>query len=1024
MVLKRLLATGFVLLFAGSLALAQAPPSGRFQGTVSDDVGNPLPGVTVEALSPKLVGKAATTTGGDGVFRLLALPSGLYELTFSLQGFKSVVRKDVILQLGQTIIVNVNMEPSALEESITIVGQSPLIDVKSTVKGMTITKEVFQSLPRGRNFDTLVTTIPGVSNEPLLAGTSVDGASGLENMYYVDGADVTNIVSGRLAQNASFEFVDEVQVRASGYQAEFGGSLGGVVSVISRSGGNTFEGEILGYYSGASLRDRYRSLLRTNLEDTQVATYYKYDFLNGVNHDNRFEFGGSLGGYLIRDKVWFFGSFLPVLSRNTRTVTHSTGDVVNWVRDERNWNYSAKLTAQIFNKLRIGASLVNNFWKYQGDLATRTNNPTPTVSYDDYGFSYPNFSAALTADATLGRTLLLTVRGGYFKTDQTNQLVQPPDEPCFQFLTEAPGGYFQTTNIGLLDVPVAYQRPTGYQNFSRGNASIVKKQLNEKYSVAADLNYFISLAGEHSWKLGGQWVRQGQDYDSSPKYPILFFAWDRDFIAYGTNYGRGTYGYYAARGNDVTGPYGNVYRAYSNRYAFYLQDSWTLNNHLTLNLGVRTESEYIPSYATGNPDFENLRPIKFGFDKKLAPRIGIVYDVFGDSSLKIFGSFGLFYDVMKLEMAAGSYGGTKWKSVYYTLDTYEWDKIGIDNYFPGDYLLPSPYTLDFRAPSFDTTDPDMKPMGIREISIGAEKKLREDLSLSVRLVNKHLLWAIEDIGVLYPDGEHYFTTNPGGAFINAKYDLARSTPKLDPDTGEPIPGEFLIPAAAPDCPKAKREYYGVNIALDKRFSNNWLGGISYTWSRLKGNYSGLASGDEYGRASPNVERYFDLWYLAFDSNMKPVDGLLPGDRPHYFKLYGSYVTPFGLTAGLVINAMSGVVTSTEWAMDVQGYLPYNRNDLGRSPFLWFANAYLAYEFKMGGKTRFQVNLNIDNLFNIDTAQRIYQIYNQGGVAVPENVIAAGGWSLDDYDPVLDPRFKKPTDFYGPINARLGFRLMF
>ena len=159
-----------------------------------------------------------------------------------------------------------------------------------------------------------------------------------------------------------------------------------------------------------------------------------------------------------------------------------------------------------------------------------------------------------------------------------------------------------------------------------------------------------------------------------------------------------------------------------------------------------------------------------------------------------------------------------------------------------------------------------------------------------------------------------------------------------------------MPENAPDCPKAKREYYGVNIALDKRFSNSWLGGISYTWSRNAGNYSGLASGDEYGRASPNVERYFDLWYLAFDSNMDPIDGLMPGDRPHYFKLYGSYVTPFGLTAGLVVNAMSGVVTSTEWAMDVQGYLPYNRNDLGRSPFLWFANAYLAYEFKLGGKS--------------------------------------------------------------------------
>ena len=1023
MIKKRLLLVGFLLVFASSLALAQAPPSGRFQGKVTDDQGNPLPGVTVEATGPKLLGKAAIVTDADGVFRLFALPSGTYEMNFTLSGFKTLIRKDVILQLGQVIIINVTLEPSAIEESITIIGKSPLIDVKSTVRGMTITRDTFEALPRGRNFDSLITAIPGVSNEYMLGGTSVDGASGLENMYYLDGADITNIVNGSRAQSAAFEFVDEVQVRASGYQAEFGGSLGGVVSVISRSGGNAFEGELVGYYSGAPLRDKYRDSLSLNLTNTAIATYYPYSYLTGVNKDNRYEFGGSLGGYFIKDKLWFFGSFLPVLYRNNRTVTYYAGDVRTWTRDQREWNFSAKLTSQVFSKLRLSASLINNFYQYKGDLSGAAGNPNPSTSYDAYGFSYPNLSGAVAADLLLSNNMTLSVRGGYFKTDRNQQLVAPTDEPCFQFMTEAPGGYFSTTNIGLLDVPVAYQRATGYSNYSRANAMVVNRNINEKYTVAADLNYFLSLAGEHSWKFGGQYVRQGQNFDASARNPVLFFAWDRDMIAYGTNYGRGTYGYYGVRGNDVTGAYGDFYKAYSNRYAFYIQDSWTINPRLTLNFGLRTEQEYIPSYATGNPDFENLKPIQFDFADKLAPRFGIVYDVFGDSSLKLFGSVGWFYDVMKLEMAVGSYGGFKWKSTYYALDTYEWDEIGKDGYFPGRYLLPAPYTFDFRAPSFDTTDPDMKPMGIREISLGGEKKLGDDLALSVRLVNKHLLWAIEDIGVLYPDGEHYFTTNPGSPFINAKYALARETPKLDED-GIPIPGEFLIPANAPDCPKAKREYYGVNIAVDKRFSNNWLGGFSYTWSNLTGNYNGLASGDEAGRSNPNVERYFDLWYLAFDSQMKALDGPLPGDRPHYFKLYGSYVTPFGLTAGLVVNAMSGIVTSTEWAMDVQGFLPFNRNDLGRAPFLWFANAYLAYEFKLGDKTRLQLNLNIDNLFNIDTAQRIYQIYNQGAGAVPDNVIAQGGWDINDYEPVLDPRFKKGLDFYGPINARLGFRLAF
>jgi hypothetical protein len=1009
------------LLVLAGLGFSQQVNAKLF-GVVTDTEGNPLPGVNVVATSPKMIGQAAAVTDETGTFRLLGMVPGTYKVVFTLQGFQTLVREGIIVSLESTITLHESLKVGTLEEQITVVGQSPLIDVKSTVKGMTLTKEVFDTLPKGRDFDSLITAIPGVSNEGIIGGTSVDGASGLENVYYIDGTDVTNIVYGNRAQGAAFEFVDEVQVKASGYQAEFGGSLGGVVNVITRSGGNEFHGEVVGYYSGAPIRAKYRDILSLNLADDLVATYYPYEVLTGRDRDNRFEVGASIGGYVIKDKLWFFGSFLPVFYTNTRLVNYTSDGITvsatrDWFRRQTNWNYSAKLTSQPIKNVRLSASFVNNWYQYQGDLNDRTGDPNPAVPYDNYGFTFPNYSASATADVTLSNSLFVSLRGGYFMTNQNKQLVAPT-APCFQFITEAPGGYFNTTNIGLLDVPVEFQRPTGYRNYNRANSPVVNKRKNEKYSVNADLTYYLTAGGDHAFKVGGQWVRQGQNYDATANFPILFFAWDRDFIAYGTNYGRGIYGYYGVRGNDVTGPYGDFYKAYSNRWAFYAQDSWTIKDRFTINLGLRAESEYIPSYATGNPDFENLRPVKFGFGDKLAPRFGFVYDVFGDSTLKVFGSLGWFYDVLKLQMAAGSYGGNKWKSTYYTLDTYRWDEIGVDNFFPGTFLLPeetgapaAPHTFDFRAPSFDSTDPDMKPMSMREISIGVEKKLMTDLSLSVRGINKHLLWAIEDIGILLSDGEHYFTTNPGGPFITEKYAEARAGGQ--------------IPTNAPDCPKAIRNYYAVNVALDKRFSNSWMGGISYTWSRLWGNYNGLASGDEYGRTDPNTERYFDLWYLAFDKTLKSAVGLLPGDRTHYFKAYGSYTLPFGLTAGLIVNAFSGLVTSTEWALDVQGYLPDGRGDLGRSPFTIFANAYLAYQFKVG-RNSFEINLNVDNATNTKTAQRIYAIYNQGAVSVPDSVLATGaaGWNINDYDPVLDPRYRMKMSFYGPISARVGLRFAF
>jgi hypothetical protein len=997
-----------LFLCAGLLTAQQT--NAKIFGTVQLEDGSLVPGVSVEATSPKLVGKSTAITDENGVFRLANLTPGVYKVVFSLQGFQTVTRENIQLALEQTLNLKINMKLGNIEEMVTITGQVAQIDVKSTTKGMTLTKEVFQTLPRGRNFDSLITAVPGVSSEPLLlGGTSVDGASGLENMYYIDGADTTNIVKGSSGQSASFDFVDEVQVKASGYQAEFGGSLGGVINVVTRSGGNEFHGEVLGYFNGSALRSKSRDILDLDVKDSSKAVYYPYNTYYGVNDDQKFEGGFNLGGYIFKDKLWFFGSVIPSYYTNTRTTTYINGDVRPWKRTENQMNFALKLTSQPIKNLRLGASMVNNFFKYKGDLSNFFGNSKPARSYDDYGFSYPNLSGNFSADLSLGNNFMFSARVGYFKTDENKQLVQST-EPCFQFMTEAPGGYFKTTNIGLLDVPAAYQKAAGYINYARANSYAIKSNISEKLSVSGDLSYFVNLGGEHSWKAGFSWSRRGQNVDNTASFPVIFYGWNRDMIAYGTNYGRGKYGYYGVRGNEKTGPYGDFYKAYGNMFSGYIQDSWTIANRFTINFGVRAESEYIPSYATGNPAFESLKPIKFGFDKKIAPRLGFVWDVTGDSSLKVFGSYGIYYDVLKLALAAGSFGGTKWKSTYYALDTYEWDKIGKDGYFPGRPLYTQgDGTIDFRAPSFDSVDPDMKPMTQQELSLGLEKRLREDLALSVRLVNKHLLQGIEDIGILLPEGEKYYTANPGSDFIKAKYAEARAA--------------GLIPQNAPDCPKAVRDYYAINIALDKRFSNNWLGGISYTFSSLKGNYNGLSSGDEVGRLDPNTERYFDNWYVMQTRDLKPSTGPLPGDRPHYLKAYGSYSFPFGVTTGLVFNAMSGTPTTTEWAMDYQGYFPLGRGNEKRAPLLWFANFYVEYNLKLG-KNNLNINLNVDNIFDIKTAQRIYSIYNMGAVAITDERIAQGSWDINDYKPVLDPRYLMKANFYGPLTARLGLKFSF
>lgn len=1010
------------LLAAGTI-MAQAP-TGKIIGKVLDDQGTPLLGVAIDATSDKLIGKATTVTDHTGAYRLLALPSGYYTITYSLPGFNTVIRKGIAVRVEETITVDITLAPGKIEEEVTVIGESPLVDVRSTIKGMTLTKEMFAVLPRGRNFDTLVTAVAGVNNEPWAAGISVDGASGAENMYYIDGQDITRLYGGTRGQTAVFEFVDEVRINASGYPAEFGGSMGGVINVITRSGGNKYEGELIGYYEGSRLNGKERNSLRLNPMDQTIAEYVNYQDLYGKDETNRYEFGFNLGGYIFKDKVWFYASALPVFYDQTRLVhwiPEGTAPDSEHTYKETSYNFQAKITAMPLTGMRVSASILNNFWKYRGRLPGRDGSGNPNEPWANYGFDYPNWSGNIAVDYTLGANFLINARGGYFYINTTNEQVRPTDVRWW-FRKEAPG-YANVTNSMFPEIPAEYIHAAGWSNISSTTAN--NKDIQNKFHANVDMTLFANVAGEHAWKWGVQMVRIEQDIDQTALYEVVYLGWNRDFIYLDTGEAvRGTYGFYAIRGAKETAdhpalPYGTLANPHSYRWAIYVQDSWTpsfLKNRLTLNFGIRGEKEDIPSFSD-LPEFQ-YPPISFHVDQKLAPRLGFIYDVFGNANLKVYASYGIYYDVMKLNMAVGSYGGLKWTSAYYSLDDWDFTKIGNGNY-PGTYYT----SYNWRIPSFDTTDRNLKPTAKSELTFGVEKMVMENLSASVRVAYHHVIRTIEDVGVLTALGEEYFTANPGYGWT------------LPESEGGKFDDKF------PTCPKAKREYWAVNFNLDKRFSNNWLAGFSYTWSRLWGNYGGLASSDEWGRNDPNVERYWDLWWHMWDRNMEEIVGLLITDRTHQFKFYGSYVFPFGLTVGGVANGMSGIPTTRELHTGLEGYYPDGRNTDERAPFLFWANLYAEYNLKLGGRYRLQFNVNVDNLFDTSTARRLFPRVDNGGKVLTDDERLAG-WDYDMETSTIttkpttlypagrsliytpDPRFLWEDSFYGSISVRLGMKLVF
>jgi hypothetical protein len=1000
--MKRIIFFISVFLFVIAGIIYSQIAAGKIIGRVSDSEGNFLPGVTIEALSPGMVGEANTVTDANGRYRLLAIPSGNYTLRCSLPGFKTFVQEEIILEVDQTLTINIQMEIGGVEEEITVVGESPLIDVKSTSKSMNLSKEVFKSLPKGRDFESLVYIMPGVNREPAKGGLTVDGATNAENRFFSDGVDITNIFYGDKGQSSAFEFVEEVQMKASGYQAEYGGAVGGVLNVITRSGGDEYHGELIGYYSGSFLNGKERDSLRVNPFDVTKAEYVNYQDLYGKDKIDRFEGGFSLGGYILKDRLWFFSSFLPVFHQTIRHVEWIPQGVApesDHTRNQQTYNLSVKLTSQPIKGLRLSLNFLNNFSKYRGDLPNRRGTDNPTKEWEKYGYDYPNWSAAFHADYTIGNNLLISGRAGYFVKNTTNQQVQPT-EPRWYFGAPTPEGGGTTNNM-FPEIPSEYVKPTYWSNYGYSDGYVTQNDMRARIFTSLNTTLYLDFVGEHAWKAGMQFVRVEHDVNNTFKYEYILLGWDRSFKDMITGEETsGKYGYYSIRNAQATEdhpyhPFGTFANPLSYRWAVFIQDSWTppfLNERLTLNLGIRAESEDVPSYST-IPEYQKPA-IEFGFKDKLSPRLGFVFDVFKDSNTKIFGSYGLYYDVMKLNLAQTMYGGFKWISDYYTLEDWNWKEIGNGNY-PGTYLG----SYDWRYPAFDVTDPDAKPFHQREISFGLEQRIGKDISASVRIVNKHLIRTLECVGKLVPGvGEVYYITNPGFGFN-----------RLEKDGG-------LFSNSHPTPPKAKREYWAANFSLTKRLSNNWLGGISYTLSRLWGNYDGLLG---WG---PNVGRHWDLWYMNWDKDMNEIEGLLSIDRPHQIKVYGSYSFNFGLSLGINLTAMSGTPVSRELGTPVETMYLGRMSD-GRTPFLMYSDFYAEYSLRMSSDFTLQLNLNVDNLLDTSTALNVWENYGYTSIVIPEEE-RLDGWDPSEYDFIEDPRFLKEYNFHPPFEARIGVKLIF
>jgi Carboxypeptidase regulatory-like domain/TonB-dependent Receptor Plug Domain len=716
---------GFVVQIVIACAVlfpAAAHAQSAFSGVVRDASGGVLPGVTVEAASPVLIEKSrAVVTDGEGRYTIVDLRPGQYKLTFSLEGFTSLVRDGVDLPGNTTVPINVELRVGALEESITVSGQTPLVDVQNAQRTSVIDRDVIDALPTTRNMQSVGAIIPGVK----LSRPDVGGSQGMEQTYMrthgaddrhtsmqVDGMSVNSSMGdGNIQAYNDDALAQQVVFQTSALPAEV--APGGVrVNLIPKDGGNQVRGG--GFFGGTA-----PSWQANNLDDELRAKGFR--FRNFVDHVQDFNF--NMGGPIKRDRLWFFttvrhvsvdegvgNSFYPTDYDDSQGISHKAGDPSiqhQYVRD-----LLLRLTYQANQKTKI-SSYLERIWKHKDPELLSGYNPITASDIRD-----PNHAIYYVGQAKLTSTLtnkMLLEVGYSTNIERLSQRYQP-------FIQD------------ILDQPFTaawYKQAT----HSASNGNVWNAAPGGSTGTYPDRRLFSGalsyVTGSHSFKGGMQWS-YGVDGNSQVRTADLV----QNYIDVAGK---------SCSEADLSGCAPNTvtvyntptrYYEYVNRdLGFYAQDTWTMSR-LTVSPGIRLElfnaksqggcreaGRFTPAFCRDEvPDQPNWT--------NLAPRLAAVYDLFGNAKTAIKGS------VSKYTLPWSGGWAKRYDPFTTVTDSRNWRDLNGDDIAQDNEIGPSG-NANFGVNTGRSADPDLSREYNLETAFGVQHQLLTHLSVFAGYYHRH-----------------------------------------------------------------------------------------------------------------------------------------------------------------------------------------------------------------------------------------------------------------------------------------------